>query len=180
MGKKHLGNSLVQHMAEDLTNSDWFGYPGPQERSRPWDSVSELVPVWRLWNSLNATERLLRENRRPEEQPYITGWNNMRYSQQPAYGPLADRIYAFALSAFSSYPRLEIVALGDFSYNGRWQARNILFARDSSCEAEIKFRVIKTEEINDWTGVEDPLDFLSACAEDEVLSDVYDHIADVW
>ncbi len=144
MGKKHLGGALVKALREDIAKEDWLEYPYTKDYKGPCGSKVDLVPMRRLLPGLNAEERASRESKRPEESPYVTGWDRRRETGRSAYSPCGDQFYQFALEFFRYYDKLEILAFGDFSYNGRYAKRNIIYARDPACEAAVKFRVIDT------------------------------------
>ena len=160
MGKKHLGDALTKARGQDLCNEDWAEYPDPRLPRMPWESLSSREysssSRWWFWQSLSAAERQLWEEIRPEEKMTDADWH-------------FNNFYSRAIDIFRSYPRLEILAYGDFTNNNRYRCRNIIFARDPSSDAQVKFRVIDTEEIDGWTGVENPMEFLSACPGENLL-----------
>ena len=160
MGKKHLRDTVIDYEADDTTNTEWMDRHGTWQADMPWTSISASVPLWRLWKSLSPAERLAREANRPDECPYELAWDRLRlghprsgwtqmfapnshgrigyggYGQRKEISP-EDLFYCFPLRAFDTYPKLEILAFGDFSYNGRCEKRHILLARDATSEARL-------------------------------------------
>ncbi len=148
--------------------------------SRLWLTRRLNFPSWRLWNASSC--RAPAHNGFGPERDYNQDlWDHTTFyrdvfDHKPTGDPCQQRkderqdkvraedlFYHFALRIFKEYSKLEVLAFGDFSYNGRYEDSNLLLARDKTDGAQDTFRVISTQEINDWTGVKEPLDFLSSC-----------------
>ena len=92
------------------------------------------------------------------------------------------RLARFVQWAFTSehLPQLQILALGDFAYNGRFRGRNLLFCRETRRHSDSAFRVMETSaranttnarrpfglaehEMVHFEGIHRPFEFLAAC-----------------
>jgi hypothetical protein len=89
----------------------------------------------------------------------------------------------------SGLPELQILAYGDFSYDGRYEWQNRLFCRskfaldlaiagsNSDCEAtleaDLTFREVTKTDLALMELLEEHSDMLSACPEDKILYNYY-------
>jgi hypothetical protein len=78
----------------------------------------------------------------------------------------------FALWAFSEVglPDLQVLAWGDFSYDGRWVWHNALFCRDESLLERTDFncRTVFDTDIC-WDLIHGNMDLLAACPSDHLF-----------
>jgi hypothetical protein len=72
----------------------------------------------------------------------------------------------FASWAFSAegIPDLQVLAWGDFSYEGRYARHNLLL-----CKAQNGYRTLTKADIKCWDLVHDNMKMLSACAVDSIM-----------
>ena len=93
------------------------------------------------------------------------------FSNKKAHGPLNSltqhsnyyKLWNLIDRAFDQdvLPNLEVLAIGDFSYNCRYEGQYKLFKRDAgSLEG---FAEADPSELSEITSVEDPMEFLGAC-----------------
>ena len=89
--------------------------------------------------------------------------------------PVDYDLFEFVEWAFgaSGLPELEVVAFGDFCYNGRYRDSNILFGRRRKPGSR-KWGVFDIAQLHETTTVADPLDFLTACPADRLILPVGD------
>lgn len=78
----------------------------------------------------------------------------------------------FAQWAFSEVglPDLQVLAWGDFSYEGRWLSHNALLCRDDSIleRAGFNFRTPLDADMC-WDLIDDNMDLLAACPSDDLF-----------
>jgi len=97
---------------------------------------------------------------------------------------LLGKLFGFANWAFGpeGFPELDIVAFGDFSYQGRFSWNNLLLCRDKSSSspanpdstqqgAAFTFRNMRKNDRALWDLLKRNADFLEACPSDEILDD---------
>ena len=91
----------------------------------------------------------------------------------------ASTSLSLAKKAFSGdgLQNLQILAMGDFSYNNRFKGSNILLCRDSSSSI-LGFRTMGSSEIVPFRGLQQALDFLGACPGQRLFEDGID--GDPW
>lgn len=115
----------------------------------------------------------------------VTGWVTMSSVQEDTvergdedFLHALPAVRRFAIWAFGpdGLPALEILAYGDFSFQGRQP--NILLCRSQDTVADgegaasspgPKFREVTPQDVRLWDLVQDNLDFLEACPEDYLL-----------
>jgi hypothetical protein len=97
---------------------------------------------------------------------------------------LLGQLYTFANWAFGpgGFPVLEILAFGDFSYQGRFSRDTLLLCRDKSSGSltdpystedvtELTFRNMRKTDGALWDLLKRNADFLEACPIDSILDD---------
>lgn len=77
-----------------------------------------------------------------------------------------EEIYDFAQWAFSAdgLLSLEVLAYGDFSYEGRYSKFNLLFCRSAS-----GYKTLTHSDILPWNLVQDNMEMLASCPLDDIL-----------
>lgn len=82
----------------------------------------------------------------------------------PPYEP--EEVFEFAQWAFSAdgLPTLQVLALGDFSYEGRYSKFNILL-----CKSDNGYQTLTPSEILPWNIVQANMDMLGACPLDDIM-----------
>lgn len=70
-------------------------------------------------------------------------------------------------------PRLQVLAYGDFSHDGRFPQQSILFCRQPLPSSKITWRLAKRDETAMFDGIDRPWEFLGACPRDATMPQVY-------
>jgi hypothetical protein len=113
--------------------------------------------------------------------------DNQSTSASPDCPSIPFEILTFSNWAFGpqGFPNLQVLAYGDFSYDGRFSQYNTLMCRDTSWsipgnltsrQQETKvldwtFRRLKKSDVALWELVKENADFLGACPTDLILAD---------
>lgn len=66
-------------------------------------------------------------------------------------------------------PRLQVLAFGDFSHDGRFPKQSILFCRQPLPSSKITWRLAKRDETAIFDGIDRPWEFLGACPRDATM-----------
>lgn len=89
---------------------------------------------------------------------------------------LPKNVIAFSHWAFGAdgIPSLQVLAYGDFSFEGRFKSENIILCRQAWTipkeDTTLPFRPIRDSDINMMELVSENMDFLGACPVDTIVS----------
>ena len=89
------------------------------------------------------------------------------FSQEMEYN-MCMGLFDLAQWAFgpNGISQLQVLAFGDFSYDGRFPKKSILFCRQILQPSKTTWRLAKKDETAIFEGIDRPMDFLGACPRD--------------
>ena len=145
------------------------------------------------------TLKLLHVRRTAVELPHdlldsIEKWVQLVINEDKAYFRRSfsrEREYSMCMGLFDlaqwafgpgGIPKLQVLAFGDFSYDGRFPKQSILFCRQLLQPSKTTWRLAKKDETAIFNGIDRPMDFLGACPKDVTVlnRDIYANESQQW